>query len=64
MTLKKLFLAAMASVLPPAFDSMQVLVYSSMEELLLSSYGQTVHYPKSTCNHPSVVRPRTTCDRS
>lgn len=43
---------------------MQVLVYSSMEELLLSSYGQTVHYPKNTCNHPSVVRPRTTCDRS
>lgn len=43
---------------------MQALVYSSMEELLLSSYGQMVHYPKSTCNHPSVVRPRTTCDRS
>lgn len=43
---------------------MQTLVYSNMEELLLSSYGQTVHYPKSTCNHPSVVRPRTTCDRS
>ena len=42
---------------------MQVLVYSSMEELLLSSYGQTEHYPKSTCNHPSVVRPRTTCER-
>lgn len=43
---------------------MQALVYSSMEELLLSSYGQTVHYPKSTSNHLSVVSPRTTCDRS
>ena len=51
-------------VSPPAFDCVQALVYSSMEELLLSSYGQMVHYPKSTCNHPSVVRPRTTCDRS